>query len=531
MPVTNISTLRSGRSATGAPIAQPAVGSIPNYAILFWYAPTGRWDSANFGSLDNNTGAANGDYFRKYDDVCVPKAQYVDPLTGSAVALNSNPLIRCIDTDSGWKTSLGVCYSPIVVMQGKKYATRLEVGGAHKIKQFSRSSQPKGFGKLTADKAGTKLYYPLQTDHVGHDHSVVTCIDALKNIGWGELMPSVSAATGATDYQGTQHIAVNLVIRDPALPGGTKVFNKLPKNVIVFGANLPSPDYTINDDKGNGVTIGHRLPATGVSAPLLAKTIDVGLIGTDGTLTFRAVSNTGGSHTHGDIKNTSTPASDASGQTAYLFNTPPGQAPSTTNAGTGFGGHIHGVEYHNDLELKSKELRAYITALDETPIADGVIIGYSIGKYSGYRGSADGPSSLPAGWYFCDGDNGTPDLRGYFINANFRDSAHDVELFPASQTKVKDIVVELAGAHGHAGDPLQDGRFSGTDKIVGGAGSGTATDIGAHGFDASLDHDHTISPQITFTVAGVQYDNYKPNYQLQYTPPAVDIAFIQYKAV
>ncbi|CAB5221243.1 hypothetical protein UFOVP245_106 [uncultured Caudovirales phage] len=522
MPVTNISLLRSPSSQAG-PTTQPAVGVLPNYAILFWYAPIGRWDALNFGGL--NTG-----YFRTYTDICYPKAQFIDALTGTATSLKSNPLIRCIDIDTDWKTKLDVCYAATIVTSDK-YSTRLETGGKHSptdTKVFSRSGQPLGFGKAIADAASTTVkYFPLTTAHSGHDHSVPSCIDALKNVGWGELYPGLTAAAGAEDYQGTQHVAVNLVIRDPSLQGGSTAINSLPKNVIVFGANLPSPDYVNTDDKG-GSTIGHRLSATGISAPLLAKTIDVGLIGNAGVLTFRATSNNNGTHTHADIKNTQLAASDKTGQTAYVFNTSAGTIPTTTSPGAGFGDHNHQIEYHNTVTIKSKELRAYITALDQTPIADGVIIGYSIGKFSGYKGTENGPSALPAGWYFCDGTNGTPDLRGYFINANFRDSAHDVELSPTSSTAVSDIVVNLAGAHGHAGPPNLDYNFPGTDQIK--TGLGSAVDIGAHGFDKVTEHTHTISTQSSFILGGVTYKNYKVGVNLNYTPPAVDIAFIQYKA-
>ena len=532
MPVTNISTLRSGRSSSGTPITQPAVGTIPNYAILFWYAPTGKWDMANFGALDDNSGAGNGDYFRKYNDICFPKAQFVDVITGKAVALNSNPLIRCIDIDTNWKSNLGICYAPYVNTGSDKYSTRLETGGKHSptdTKLFSRSAQPKGFGFKVGDTASTTAkYFSLTTTHSGHDHSVNTAIDVLKNISWGEYLPGLSAATGAGDYGGKSSVAVSLVIRDPSLPGGTKPITSFPKNIIVFGANLPSPDYTNNDDRGSGDNIGHRLPATGLSIPLLAKAIDVGVIGNDTFLTFRAVSNTNGTHTHGPITGVPVAASIATGQTAYVFNTGPGQTPPTTNPGAGFGAHNHNIEYHNTLILKSKELRAYITTLDETPIANGVIIGYSIGKYSGYNGSADGVTSLPSGWYFCDGSAGTPDLRGYYINANFRDSAHDVELSQTNTTTVSEIVVDPAGAHGHAGPPDTVAFFTGTDQIK--TGLGTSTDIGAHGYDTVTEHIHSISPIVTFLFGGVTYKNYKQNITLPYTPPTVDIAFIQYKA-
>src|SRR5699024_1242071 len=75
-------------------------------------------------------------------------------------------------------------------------------------------------------------------------------------------------------------------------------------------------------------------------------------------------------------------------------------------------------------------------ASSPTSIVPGCIIGY-VG------------ASLPAGWYLCDGSNGTPDLRDRFIELSTSNNAgqsYGNNLVSASGE------VSAGGGHGHSGD-------------------------------------------------------------------------------
>ena len=504
MPVTNISLLRRAYSNKTQPTPE-AGDAIPDYSVLFYYAKPGRWNSDIFGSL-------NSQNYRIYSEIVY-----------NTNSIKSNPLIRCIENDFGWKDGCGKCYAATTTIPTTS-ATLLEKAGAHLPLQFSRPNQPLGYGFKAGDTASaTATYYDLNNSYSGHTHSVADLSVAFTSPAWGELKKGLSAATSGGDYEGVQHVAVVPLLKDPNIGTGTHRLGKLPKNVIVFGSSLPSPDYTKDDDL-------HRLSAAGYSLPILARSIDVGAPGS-ASYSITTVSNTAGAHTHsatavaGVVPTKA--ASNKTGQTAYIFNRPPGAA--TTGVGPGMGDHIHAVQYDTTLVLKAKELSAYITTLDETPLADGVIIAYSIGTNTGYSGGADGPDLLPANWYFCDGQNGTPDLRGYYIYANFRDTAFDAELDAGpNRFTVDSITIELAGDHGHAGDPNPSVLFSGTDKVSNGLGS--AIDIGAHGYETSTAHTHNISTAQTFKVGTTTYTNFKVGSGYNFDPPTVDLAFIQYKA-
>lgn len=521
MPVTNISLLRAGGQAgTAVPPPSNTPGSIPDYAVLFYYTLIGKWDATNFGIL-------NTDMFRDYSSTYYPNAQFYDPVTGNPVALKSNPLIRCIDVTTGWKTSLGKCWAPVFTGASSPYpwATYFESGGAHSPSdktKFSPSNAPNGYGFVTGDTASaTSLYYPLSGTHSGHFHSCNTVLNNIGNIIWGELNPGTTVATSATDYAGSRTAGVHLVIKDPSLKQN-KPLTYLPKNCIVFGSSLPSSDYTKIDSQH------HQTSATGLSIPLMSKNVDVGVVG-DTTLNFTAVSNTSGRHTHAAFPVATTKAtSDKTGQTAYIYNSPAGSTPAAGTPGIGFGDHQHTINYSATLGLKSVELNAYITNSVQTPLVSNVIIAYSIGLNTGYNGPADGPSALPPNWYFCDGNNGTPDLRGYFINANFRDTVNGTQLNATSTLNVAAITVAAAGDHGHAGPPNLARNFVGTDQVT--TGTGTPTYIGAHEYNIVTQHSHTVSVQTQFSLAGQIYRNFKVGVSVNYTPPAVDLAFIMYKA-
>lgn len=262
--------------------------------------------------------------------------------------------------------------------------------------------------------------------------------------------------------------------------------------------------YTRNDTTHNIIQ-----SASGKVLPIIAKDGNPGVVGeTSSKISFTIPTNTVLPHNHNISPATRTYKSDKANQTAYAIKEA--------------GAHSHQVTYTANVALRSKILKAWVTTQDQTPIANGIIIGYSIGKSSLYEGLSANSKGLPVGWYFCDGNNGTPDLRGYYIYANFDTSNtyHNVVYNTSNSMVITSISMAANGNHSHLG-PL-------TGQEV---GVGAATDIGSHTTEDVLDHVHTqlaansilLNPTDTSNtlniLAGQSYS---------YTPPTVQLAFIMY---
>jgi hypothetical protein len=283
--------------------------------------------------------------------------------------------------------------------------------------------------------------------------------------------------------------------------------NYLPKNVIVFANNFTGANanyFTQND------TI-HDNSANGYVLPMIAKnsTDLIGVLNISSNLVMSTQSNTIAPHNHNKIPLTKSYKSTKSGQVGY----------SLVDAGD----HSHTITYSSNVAIRSKILKAWITTDDQTPIANGVILGYTLNRNNaGFNGIGSNSANLPAYWHFCDGRNGTPDLRGYYIYANFdpANTYHNVVYSPSNTMIINTITMAAAGNHTHLGPTV------GLDS-----GIGTATDIGSHSFEDYLDHVHSIS-----TVDSFKYNktdtsntiNVKAGQTYSYTPPTVNFAFVMY---
>jgi len=157
------------------------------------------------------------------------------------------------------------------------------------------------------------------------------------------------------------------------------------------------------------------------------------------TLSFSLLSNTVLSHNHESVPVINRSRSNKTNQKGYRI----------LDAGI----HNHKITYTANVALRSKILKAWITTQDETLIANGVIIAYSIGPSTLYPGVYSNSAGLPVNWHFCDGTKGTPDLRGYFIYANFDTSNtyHDVVYNSSNTMTISDITMEANGNHSHLG--------------------------------------------------------------------------------
>jgi hypothetical protein len=107
-------------------------------------------------------------------------------------------------------------------------------------------------------------------------------------------------------------------------------------------------------------------------------------------------------------------------------------------------------------------------------------------------------STIPAGWLFCDGTNGTPDLRGYFMGGV--GTGGTVGLTGGASTAT--ATTSSAGSHTHGGNtgsagghtPTGSTDVQGSHNHSGFTGAGYPGGYGGIGFaSGSAQHENTIS--------------------------------------
>ena len=493
MPFSSFGRLRTDGTSNAPKGKLPYV---PFYAVLFWY---GRDEEF----VETYSGTLNREYYRKYADLYFPRASYYNP-DGTFSSLQSNPIIACTGSDAKWNSNTGICIAPVTSMSNT--ATSLYGTFAHNPSTMVRSQIYNALGSTATDVglSSTEFYYEQTGDNI-HAHDVPNLADAFRSIRYGQLDPD-------GNYYGLNAISVTPIIRDPRLAtvrlgfNDTKL-NYLPKNVIVFANNISGANaayYTQNDSI-------HDNSANGYILPLIAKnsTDMIGVLGIANTLAMSTQSNTVAPHNHNKTPLTVTYKSTKTGQVGY----------SLVDAGD----HSHTITYTANVALRSKILKAWITNNDQTPIANGIIIGYSINNdTAGFSGIGSNSANLPSYWHFCNGNNGTPDLRGYYIYANFdpANTYHNRVYSSSNSMLITSIAMQAAGNHSHLGPTI------GVD-----GGIGTATDIGSHSFEDYLDHTHTQSTVDNFKKNKTDTSNtinVKVGQTYSYTPPTVNFAFIMY---
>ena len=484
MPISKIGFFRTD----GQPNSPKEKVYVPLYSVLFWY---GR----DIDFVNTPSGTLNFDYYRTYIEIFEPDATFYN-LDNTPTSLKCNPIICCVPENNYWNTNTGICYTATTSMPNTG-ATYFDTN-THNPSKITRSSIYNALGRNILDGPSSTQSYLTQNGDFTHRHVANNVAFNLTTIKYGTY------DSYAQSIAGINAVAVKPIIRDPKIVtdlnevyGEKKLFT-LPKNIIVFGNNLPSQYYTRND-------LYHANSATGTVLPLIAKKENVGALRIANTLSFTIPSSTVENHNHNLV---SLPKSDKSNQTAYAL----------VDAGS----HLHQVTYNTTVKLRSKILKAWITNNDSTPIANGVIIGYSLGSTAMYDGVYSNSDILPVNWHFCDGNNGTPDLRGYFVYANF-DSAntyHDVVYNPSNTITLDTITMAANGNHSHI-SPMTGVEI----------GYGAPADTGSHTYEDQLDHIHTVSTANTFKYNPTDVDqtfNIRTGQTYTYTPPRVQLAFIMY---
>jgi len=160
-------------------------------------------------------------------------------------------------------------------------------------------------------------------------------------------------------------------------------------------------------------------------------------------------------------------------------------------------------------------------------------------------------SAIPSGWYLCDGNNSTPDLRDRFIVGSGTDSGgtHDVNdtggansvtlseaNLPSHSHGGGSLAAASAGAHTHTGSTNTTGAHTHNyGRYTGGGGSyygasasapasATTTSAGDHSHTLTINsagaHTHSISGTTASTGSGSSVENRPSYYALAYIQKA-----------
>ena len=488
MPLASSSFLRTDGQTNSPTLEGPIV---PLYAVLFYVGKDSEFANTSSGTL-------NVDYYRQMPSLYYPNAVYYNS-DGTYSTLKSNPLISCISNNANWNTRAGYCIAPTTSLPNT--GATLFSDQSHNPFTIGRTKVYNGLGISFGETQSTSTTYIDQSGTYTHNHSANNIADILRKVVYGEL-------DAKDTFGGINAITVDPILRDPRITTISTGYNEkrltfLPKNVLVFGESLPSNNFIRGD-----VLHGDR-SANGYVLPLIAKQDKMGILDISNNITFYLTTNTTPMHNHNIFPVTIKRTSNKTNQKGYRI--------------TEAGAHNHEVTYTANVELRSKILKAWVTTQDKTLISNGVIIAYALNRSTtNYEGVYSNSYALPVNWHFCDGDNGTPDLRGYYVYANFdtANSYHDVIYKSANTIRIDTITTAANGNHSHLG-PLNGPAF----------GEGTSLDIGSHTFEDTLDHTHTVSTRDTFKYLAsdaTSVSNIRVSNTYSYTPPTLQLAFIMY---
>lgn len=543
--------------------------SLPDNAILFTYSS--EYETDNYLETTTKYGTLESAYARiSYGR--------------NGFATYGTPFIRCTSANTNW-TFEGVVNAPntnLSLMQTGEFAglpvygTQLaqyqekDVGldidqrysGRHgytvgSTADFSSPSRanadiPTILGLAPGDAAttvSTDRYNHKSQPHEGHLHTVYgdNFANKLTKYKFGEL---VSPTEGIWDTGGLNLIGVGLLKKDFNIPTSTgKPVTSIPKGILVLGNDISldtditsfSENYAMLDaehDLTAGTTPnkgGRSASSTsfaGVPLYMVYKAESFGVmsppVGTN-TINFSVTSNTSGMHDH-RIKTSSIAKSDKTGLSGDKL----GPA----------GDHTHDVSYKSDIVLKSKWLNGWITLKNETPLANGMIIAYCPPAASVTSTTTDN-DLLPPNWHFCDGNNGTPDLRDYMVAVNMNTSGMSLYNTVVNTNNQLSIASLTVGPNsGEIEMSFNDGvkiiKIKTHTHVIGVEGGPTTkgTPIpfkGSHAGDPSRWHTHVVEPNETFTTttqnsAGTNvsatFNSITPNSTFNYNPSSVTLAFI-----
>jgi hypothetical protein len=512
------------------------VGEIPDYALLF-YHNVSKWEDDNQTTHgDTPTPDSKNEIFYVYPLSLLAKPDVIctqEPDTTPTYP-SMYYIVRCVDSATNWPEKCDIRYSANTTLTDK-HSSLFTSGGRHAITTLLGRPKPSnpvsnGIPKLRSEAPQNATTGQLSDrvvkyniEHTGHVHRSENLRSTILS-----SKPAYEANPSA-DVDFMSNLSLCAIFKNPKK--STAPITTFPKNTLIFyygvdtlEAQYFEPNYSHPKTPKN---VGNLYLPISFMPGENSACVHTGIqnydpaIGTD-RMVINVSSNTAGYHDHINIQSYS-PAKFASvtrGKADVIVNIGDTRNPV---------GHTHKIKYNLSVSLKSKILKTYLTKSNLAPIVDGIIIGYTLGKFSGYSGSTtDGVNVLPPNWYFCDGTNGTPDLRGYYPFTNFENEPSGQIVNENNKIAVNSIEVEtVPWVHNHIG-------FS-TDNTTGNPGY---LDVGSHTttYDASATtHNHGIEDKADHfdptlgTPGAIRRTNVRDGDQFPYTPPTVDIAFIMFK--
>ena len=495
--------------------------AIPDYSILFWHR-IHDWNTVNaVHGIEPSQDNEGMKIFRQYEigNSTTPDITNSDL---NKVLKNFNYVVRCVSNSANWPVICDVRYDANTNMSINQ-ATLLDIAGGHGYNLLGRVAPPLQNNSQLPYSVTTD-YTVYTSDHVGHFHQSDGLCNKLVSVD------PVSSESFASFF-------VDPIFKDPKL--NYINVKSIPQDIIVmyYGDETLSLDYydpyDLTIDEVNDISAnGYVLPMTMVHT---STNMEVGKVGVRNlssyanNMSFVISSNTSGFHDHktgtfGRISTKPDPSYNVITELAKSIIFPDDVGDQFTNGPDPIS-HTHKITYTSELKLKEKRLQAFLSKSPDAPIQNGLIIGYSLGKHSGFTGDRrSGKGTLPGGWYFCDGTNGTPDLRGKYPLLNFKDANTAIQN-TESTIEIKDIQVETINwKHGHVYKTRPQ------IPVEGAAGS---KDSGSHSsnYDNDTDpsrttrHTHEVSSRDNFLDGST---NTKVSSTYNYEPPTVEIAFIMY---
>jgi hypothetical protein len=530
--------------AVSPPPAKP-MNSLPDYSILFWHRIS-DWNGSNLAThgvdpSSTSVTTANPKVFSQYQlgAASAPDiSSYYSP--NKKTLQNINYVVRCVSDANNWPSLCDLRYDANTNMSANQ-STLLFTGGAHSYNLVGRNMIPPLMNDYKVDyktKPATFSINSYNYPHEGHTHTVKNLYKNLIDINPGSSN-YLKQSNESYISQSFGSFFVDPIMKDPKL--SMKIITYIPKDIIVMyygNSTLPSGYYSPYDITANSYfdqsANGYALPITFSQTKSNLEPNNIGAMNIKNkfanNINFQIYSEYSGYHDHKNdnvVKYASSIADrkfdvipESMGATKLLSNIRSPIGPDTIS-------HTHNVTYTYNMQLKSNRLKAFLSTNPYSPIVNGLIIGYSIGKYSGFTGpNSSGKNTLPKGWYFCDGQNGTPDLRGRYPFLNFTQDDVTNGVFENSSSKITitNIDVETINwQHGHAklGSPV---------PVL---GAGGKVDMGSHSsfYDAISDSTNTTrhnhAPSLANTINGTDL-NATIGTSFDYEPPTTEIAFIMY---
>tara|TARA_B100001113_G_scaffold48672_1_gene35123 strand:- start:249 stop:806 length:558 start_codon:yes stop_codon:yes gene_type:complete len=140
----------------------------------------------------------------------------------------------------------------------------------------------------------------------------------------------------------------------------------------------------------------------------------------------------------------------------------------------------------------------------------------STGIPSGFIGLWSGAANaIPSGWYLCDGNNGTPNLKGKFI-VGYDNNDSDFDVNDQGGSKNATLVSHSHSVSGTTGNDTHNHTIQSATSIGGGSRVASQNDTGNTASTQNDTHSHSFSANTNTQGSSATNANLPPYYALCY---------------